>query len=127
MTDKELHRLRRSELLEIMLEQSKRIKELEEKNRILEQELSRRYLIMEKAGTLARASIHLNKMFETTQETADMYLRSVEALCRRKAKEAGAEAEWEQTRAKIDQKMKAQLKESRASAESEVGRNGDSQ
>lgn len=80
MTDKELRKLNRSELLEMLLIQSKEVenlkKELEEANRKLED----RKIILENSGSIAEAALKLNNIFEIAQKTADQYLESVKHL-----------------------------------------------
>ena len=77
MTDKELKKLSRAELLEMLLEQTRRVeqlkKELEEKNAMLEE----KKLMIEDAGNLAQAALALNKVFEAAQAAADQYLYNV--------------------------------------------------
>lgn len=77
MTDKQLRKLSRMELLEILLDQRKKIdeleKELEEKNELLE---SRRIKIKE-SGSIAEASLALTKVFEEAQKAADLYLENI--------------------------------------------------
>ncbi len=80
MTDKELKRLSRAELLEMLLEQTRKVEaleaELEQKNK----ELENKRLIMEKAGSLAEAALELNGVFEAAQKAADQYLYNIELM-----------------------------------------------
>lgn len=80
MTDKELRRLSRGDLLEILLVQQKEIErlqgELDEANRKLED----RRLRISRAGDLASASVALTNLFEEAQRAADIYLQSVKAM-----------------------------------------------
>ena len=77
MTEKELLKLKRSEMLEIMLAQSREIdtlrKELEETKAKLED----REIRMEKAGNIAEASLLLTKVFEEAQKAADLYVENM--------------------------------------------------
>lgn len=77
MTDKELKKLSRAELLEMLLEQTRRVetlqKELEQKNAMLED----RRLKEEEAGSIAHAALALNKVFEAAQAAADQYLYNI--------------------------------------------------
>ena len=77
MTEKELLKLKRSEMLEIMLAQSREIdtlrKELEETKANLED----REIRMEKAGNIAEASLLLTKVFEEAQKAADLYVENM--------------------------------------------------
>ncbi len=80
MTDKELHKLKRSELLEIMIEQGKEIERLQKCLSEAEEKLHDRRIVMEKAGSIAEAALQLNQIFETAQRAADQYLESVRQL-----------------------------------------------
>ncbi len=80
MTDKELHKLKRSELLEIMIEQGKEIERLQKCLTEAEEKLHDRRIVMEKAGSIAEAALQLNQIFETAQRAADQYLESVRQL-----------------------------------------------
>lgn len=81
MTDKELQRLKRGELLEMLLEQSKenealkiQVANLNEGMNELRDKLEDRKIKIEKAGTLAEASLLLNGVFESAQLAAQQYL-----------------------------------------------------
>ena len=63
MTDKELHKLKRSELLEIMIEQGKEIERLQKCLTEAEEKLHDRRIVMEKAGSIAEAALQLNSDF----------------------------------------------------------------
>ena len=80
MTDKELHKLKRSEWLEIMIEQGKEIERLQKCLSEAEEKLHDRRIVMEKAGSIAEAALQLNQIFETAQRAADQYLESVRQL-----------------------------------------------
>ena len=77
MTDKQLKRLKRSELLQLLLEQTKRADELEEKLKEKDEELHQREIDLEEAGNIAAASVKLNNIFETAQNTADQYIENI--------------------------------------------------
>lgn len=77
ITPADLRKLKRAELLEIMLAQSEEIDrlraELDEKNRQLEQ----RAIAMQNAGSIAEASLALTHVFEEAQKAADLYVENV--------------------------------------------------
>lgn len=79
MQKKDLKKLKRSELLEIMLAQSDEIdrlqKELAEKDRQLED----RQIKIAQSGSIAEASLKLTRVFEEAQKAADLYLANVKA------------------------------------------------
>jgi len=71
---KELRKLNRRELLEMLVEESRRNQELEERIRDLETRLEQRQVIAREAGSLAEAALKLNGVFEAAQAAADQYL-----------------------------------------------------
>ena len=80
MTDKELQRLRRSELLEILLAQQKQIDSLKKELAEANEQLAERKIILEKSGSIAEAALKLNGIFEAAQQAADQYLYSIGAV-----------------------------------------------
>lgn len=87
MTDKELRRLNRAELLEMLLEQSKEVERLKEQNQKLTEQLENRRILIERAGSIAEAALQLNQVFETAQRAADQYLENVRQLCKTQGNE----------------------------------------
>lgn len=77
MTDKELKKLKRAELLQLLVTQSREIdrlrNELDEANKKLED----RNLGKEKVGSLAEASLAAFSVIEDAQKAADLYLENV--------------------------------------------------
>ena len=73
MTDKDLRRLSRAELLDILYEQRKRYEDSLAENQALRQQLEDRTL------RIAEAAIQVNGVFEAAQAAADQYLASVKA------------------------------------------------
>ena len=89
MTEKELLRLKRSELLEIMLAQSKEIDSLREQLAETKARLEDRRIKEKEAGSIAEASLKLTQVFEEAQKAADLYVENV----KRRAKKAMAAEE----------------------------------
>ena len=87
MTEKEFRKLSRLELLEILTEQSRRIEELSQKLEEAEKKLQSRKLQIEKAGSIAEASLQLNRVFEAAQAAADQYLENVRYINENKREE----------------------------------------
>lgn len=90
LSDKELRKLKRVELLEMLLELSREnedlMLELEEKNRIIEAlnlQLENRKIDLKHAGTIAEASFKLNGVFEAAEKAAEQYLENLQYLCER--------------------------------------------
>ncbi len=86
MTDKELHKLRRSELLEIMLNLKMESDRLKQENEELRLTLNERNVSLEKSGNIAEAALQLSGIFEKAQQAADIYLTSVEKTYQQKDK-----------------------------------------
>jgi len=80
MTDKELKRLSRSELLELLLIQTKETERLAKRLEKAEAMLSDRQLQMEKAGDIAHAVLEINGVMEAAQAAAQQYLDNVKRM-----------------------------------------------
>lgn len=77
MNGKELRRLRRKDLLEILYEQTKRIEDLELELDRLNKELSNRKASLKNIGSLAEASLVLSDIFKVADETASIYMSNI--------------------------------------------------
>ena len=83
----ELRRLKRQEILELLLEQTRRadtleqrVKELEEHVKELEKQLENRDITVRKAGTLAEAALQINEVFAAADAAARQYYMNVMRL-----------------------------------------------
>lgn len=88
MTDKQLKKLTRTQLLELLLEQIQENDRLREENGKLQESLQSRALIMEEAGSVAEAALRLHGIFETAQAAADLYLENVKRMARERQTQA---------------------------------------
>ncbi|MBP3918563.1 MAG: hypothetical protein J6I50_05270 [Clostridia bacterium] len=77
MTDKELKRLRRIELIEIIYELQKNQEVLQSQVDSLRTALSERQIKIRASGSIAEAALKINNIFECAQAAADQYLDSV--------------------------------------------------
>lgn len=77
MTDKELRRMSRGELLEMLIIQMDENEALRKQLAQEENELKNRRIIVDEAGSLAEAALRLNGIFEATDQTAQQYLENV--------------------------------------------------
>lgn len=77
MDEKELKRLNRKQLLELLLMQIERADELERRLSETEEKLKSRELTEMNAGSIAEAALKLSGIFEAAQEAADLYLENV--------------------------------------------------
>ena len=77
MTDRELQKLKRVELLQLLVEQSRELDALRRELEETKKQLADRELHMQEAGSIAEASMQLNGVFEAAQRAADQYLESI--------------------------------------------------
>lgn len=82
MTTKELKRLSRSDLLEMMLELSRENETLREENRALRQQLEDRRIALEDCSSLAEAALKLNGIFEAAHNACRQYAENVKMRCK---------------------------------------------
>lgn len=76
--EKELKRLSRSELVEIIYQYQQREQELLNENEKLKAQLEDKQIKISKVGSIAQASLALNEVFEAAQAAADQYLENVQ-------------------------------------------------
>lgn len=76
MTEKELRKLNRYELLEMLLAQGKKVERLERELAEAEERLAERQKIAASSGTMAEAALRLNGVFEAADRAAEEYLSS---------------------------------------------------
>lgn len=102
MTDQELKKLSRSDLLEMLIEQSKEVKELRKRLNEAEAALESREIKIQQAGSLAEAALQLNGVFEAAQAACQQYTDNICALNQRQEEVcARMEAESEAKARKI--------------------------
>ena len=85
LTEKELRKLNRYQLLEMLIIQTERANELEKKLEEAQAKLDSREVQMTVMGSIAEASLQLSGVFEAAQNAADTFLE--------KAKERAATLE----------------------------------
>ena len=88
MEHKDLKRLSRADLLEMLVDQSIELQQMKIKYEAAQKALEQREIIMDQAGSIAEAALQLNGVFEAAQASAQQYLDSVESLANRKANQA---------------------------------------
>lgn len=76
MTEKELKKLNRYQLLELLVMQTERADALEKTVQDLQTKLEERELHFSKLGSIAEASVYLSGVLEAAQKAADLYLES---------------------------------------------------
>ena len=80
MTEKELKKLSRADLLEILLDQSKEKESLQQQLDDALAELRQRQLKIDKAGSIAEAALQVNGVLEAAQNAGAQYLENIERL-----------------------------------------------
>lgn len=95
MTEKELHRLGRGDLLRLLLEQSRENQSLREELQAARDALSDKTLLIDRAGSIAEASLRLNGVFEAAERACRQYTDNIErlsarqdAICEKREKES---------------------------------------
>ncbi len=80
MTDRELKKLSRADLLELLLEQMKENERLSVQLKETREKLQKKELDIQNAGSIAQASLQLNGVFEAAQAACDQYLENIKRL-----------------------------------------------
>jgi len=83
LTEKELRKLNRYQLLELLVVQTERANKLQAQVDALQQELQAQNIQFSSLGSIAEASLQLSGIFEAAQAAADRYL----AAARQQAEE----------------------------------------
>ena len=95
MISKELKRLSRRELVDIIYQLKKDEQEMQEEIELLKNELQDKRIRISTAGSIADAAMSVTNVFSTAQMTADIYLREISCMredadreCAKKIEEA---------------------------------------
>ena len=83
MENKNLKKITKKELLEILLSQAKRIDELEQELNKTKSKLESKKVTIEESGSIAEATLKLNNIFENAEETAKQYLFNIKEKCKK--------------------------------------------
>ena len=78
MTDRELRKIRREELLEIMLKQEDELEQLREQLQEAEEKIKVRETELQKLSTIAEEALKLSGIFATAQAAANAYVEKAE-------------------------------------------------
>lgn len=90
MTAKELKRLRRSDLLEMLLTLRKENEQLRQQLDHAQEQLENRRIEIERSGSLAEAALRLNGVFEAAQAACEQYAENM--------RQRMEQQEWETTK-----------------------------
>lgn len=80
MTDKELKRLKRVDLLELLIAQIRENDRLKKELAEVQGQLEERNLVLEEAGSIAEAALRINKVYQAAQSAVDQYINSINRL-----------------------------------------------
>ena len=82
MTDKELRRLSRAELLEMLLAQTEENERLKTELAQAQKALDGRRILIDECGTMAEAALKLNGVFDAVDKAVRQYLENVQRQAR---------------------------------------------
>ncbi len=77
ITEKEFRKLKRTDLIEIIAQYQQREEKLTKENEKLRCQLEEKQIRIRKAGSIAQASLALNRVFEDAQNAAEQYLQNI--------------------------------------------------
>ena len=118
MTEKELRRLSRAELLEMLISQSIELQNCKDKLAEAEAALQDRSIAIDKAGSIAEASLMLSGVFDAAQLACQQYTDNIRQLSERQAKvcadmEEKSRAKAQQIISEAERKQKDMERETR--------------
>lgn len=93
MTEKDLRKLNRYQLLELLIVQTERADKLQERVAELERQLKEQDLQIASLGSIAEASLQLGGVFQAAQQAADIYLNAAKERAQEIEEAAKAKAE----------------------------------
>lgn len=77
MEAKQLRKLRRIDLLELLVSQAEEIENLQTQVAKLQKQLAAREIDIAEAGSIAEAALKINQVFEAAQAAADQYMQNI--------------------------------------------------
>lgn len=80
MTSKELKRLSRKELLELLIKQQDLLAQIQAELEDAKAQLKKRNIVLNQVGTMAEAALALNDVFEATDKAAKQYLDNIKHI-----------------------------------------------
>lgn len=131
MTESDIKKLSRGDLLEIVFNQYNEIQELRRKLSATEHALNQKEIVIDHAGSIAEAALQLNGVFESAQAASQQYLENIqllserqERICSKLEKESRAQArlrieEAEKYSLQLIEETKIECAEMKAKAKAE--------
>ena len=106
MVSKELKKLSRRELVDIIYQLKKNEQQLQEEIAALKAALEEKRIRISEAGSIAEAAVSISKLFSSAQEAADLYLEEIRCMkeearkaCEKAASSAGQTSADQETQA----------------------------
>ena len=103
MTEKELKKLSRPDLLQMLIDQSEELKTVKEKLEKAEEELEKKEINLTEAGSIAEAALRINGVFEAAQAASQQYLENIKKLSEKQ--DALARVKERETREKCERQI----------------------
>lgn len=119
MTEKEMKKLSRTDLLQMLIDQSEEMEKLKAELEKAKAELKEREIVLSEAGSIAEAALAINGVFEAAQAASIQYVESVKKLSERQ--DALARIKERETREKCERQIaEAQSRSTAIEAEARV-------
>ena len=80
MTDRQLRKANRSDLLKLLLEEKKENDRLQQQLSLLQAQLQQRQITIDQSGTLAEAALKLSGIFDAAESACQYYTENIRAL-----------------------------------------------
>ena len=80
MIKKELHRLSRRELVDVIYQMKKNEQQMQEEIAALQEALQERRIRIDLAGSIAEAAVDISRVLTTAQTAADLYLHEITCM-----------------------------------------------
>ncbi len=80
MTDRELKKLSRTDLLELLLDQMKENERLRAELDTAQAQLADRRILLDEAGSIAEAALRLNGVFQAAEAACAQYIENIKRL-----------------------------------------------
>lgn len=93
MTNKELRKLSRAELIELLIDHRQQYDQQQKELEKTREWLRDKEINLQKAGNIAQASMQLSGVFKAAQDAAEQYVSNIQRMTRQRAEQMIAETE----------------------------------